>query len=112
MILGCVAKKLKIFLIGSQIDARMMKYFEKNRLRNEKKVVLLHPLSEGEGLRQEGSTEAKFFESLRPAQDLAAPGGAAGRRNLLKVDQQQENIEAEPEIQRNKLSTTILQRRV
>ena len=40
-------------------------------LRVTEKAVLLHPLSEGTRGRREGIPKAKFFESLRPAQDQA-----------------------------------------
>ena len=46
-----------------------------------KKAVLLHPLNE-RGKQDCERGLAKFFESLRPAQDQAPPGGGARERNL------------------------------
>ena len=46
----------------------------------------------------EGEPGAKFFESLRPAQDRRRCEAASGRGTLTK--EHQENIEAEPEIQK------------
>ena len=46
----------------------------------------------------EGKPGAKFFESLRPAQDRRRCEAASGRGTLTK--EHQENIEAEPEIQK------------
>ena len=71
----------------------------------------MHPLSEGEGADERGAGSEKFFESLRPAQDRRRGDAPSGKRNLLRRNTK-ENIKAEPEIQRNKLSTTIIQRRV
>ena len=46
-------------------------------LRVTEKAVLLHPLSEREGT-EERRGKAKFFESLRPAQDQAPRDAASG----------------------------------
>ena len=52
-----------------------------------KKAVLLHPLSERKRGRREGKPEAKFFESLRPAQDRRRCEAASGRGTLTKEHQ-------------------------
>ncbi len=57
-----------------------------------------------------GDTEAKFFESLRPAQDRRRGMRRQGQEPLKK--EHQEDIEAEPEIQNRQKETTIVQRRV
>ena len=46
------------------------------------KAVLLHPLSEGTRWKTRGESGSEFFESLRPAQDQAPPGGGVRDRNL------------------------------
>ena len=80
-------------------------------LRVMKKAVLLHPLSPREGPWKKGEGRREFFESLRPAQKEPAPlrSGARGRDPRRRPGA---SIEAEPEIQRKNLRTTIVQRRV
>ena len=57
----------KNFLIENQYDINFLKNFAKKCWSDGKKVVLLHPLSEGERGLNRGEPGAKFFESLRPA---------------------------------------------
>ena len=92
------SKKSHKYLIGTQCDKKILQNFSKNRLPVCKKVVLLHPLSEGERGETRGEPGAKFFESLRPAQDQRHWEAARGKEPLTK--EHQENIKAEPEIQR------------
>ena len=54
------------------------------------------------GGREKRGAGSEFFESLRPAQDQAPPGGGARERNLLGRNTK-ENIKAEPEIQKKNL---------
>ena len=63
------SKILCLLYIDIQRDKRNMKIFPKNCLSVMKKVVLLHPLSEGERVLDKRGDGSKFFESLRPAQD-------------------------------------------
>ena len=51
-----------------------------------------------EGARRGGSGKRKFFDSLRPAQDQRRGDAARGKEPFNKGTQ--ENIKAEPEIQR------------
>ena len=74
-----------------------MKNFVKKLLCERKKVVLLHPLNT-KGKTGLWKSLAKFFESLRPAQDLRR-GSAAREKEPFKRNTK-ENIKAEPEIQR------------
>ena len=48
----------------------------------EKGSTFAPAFGRNEGASEEGSRERKFFESLRPAQDQAPPGGGARDRNL------------------------------
>ena len=67
-----------------------MKNFVKKCLPVRKKVVLLHPLSEGtRGERRGVSGKRKFFESLRPAQDQRR--GSAARQGTFKKEHQREH---------------------
>ena len=76
----------------------------------EKGSTFAPAFGRNEGAEKRGDEGEKFFESLRPAQDRRR-GDAPSVEGTFKKGAQ-ENIEAEPEIQRNNLSTTILQRRV
>ena len=82
----------------------------KNMLRVKEKAVLLHPLSEGEGLRREGTRKQKFFESLRPAQDRRR-GDAPSVEGTFNKGTPREHQGGTRDSEKN-LSTTILQRRV
>ena len=78
--------------------------FSKKVLLVTKKVVLLHPLSEGEGTEKGRPEGGKFIESLRPAQEERSP---RGRREAAFAGREKEHIDkhqcGNPVIRINKL---------
>ena len=76
-----------ILIVVNQPDIKNMKNFIKKCLPVRKKVVLLHPLSEGTRGREKRGDGSEFFESLRPAQDQRRGDASRGKEPITKEHQ-------------------------
>ena len=88
-----------------------MKNFVKKCLPVREKVVLLHPLSEGTRGERRGETGAKFFESLRPAQDQRRGDASRGKEPITKehqIEHQGGTRDTEKKFEYNNITTKSL----
>jgi len=66
------------------------KIIEKSACQFGKRSYFCNPLPQKRGVRSDGDTEAKFIESLRPAQDRRGVSRAR-ERNLITKEHQREH---------------------